>query len=254
MLKFITALLLAAVMVQGASASVISLVDVQGESDTALLVGANEDLTAKYYPDGKMPSQILAFWVNGVLYDAGLKDGHIVSELAKNGVKASDVTTILITHLHPDHFGGLVDAEGRAAFPKADVFVSKPEYDYWVSELKNGNVINTLKLYPVHTFMFGDEVIPGVRAMDTSGHTPGHVSYLVDDSLIIAGDIMHFPEIQLPAPDVSVRYDVDPAKAAQSRKFLLDYAAWKKVPVAGMHITPPGVINVRKSGEGYETF
>ena len=134
------------------------------------------------------------------------------------------------------------------------MYVSKPEYDYWVDELKNEAVINTLKLYTVHLFAFGDEVVPGVRAMDTSGHTPGHVSYLVDDSLIIAGDIMHFPGIQLPEPDVAVRYDVDPVKAVQSRKFLLDYAAWKKVPVAGMHITPPGVINVKKSGEGYETF
>ena len=252
MLKFITALLLAALTVQGASASVVTLVDVQGESDTGLLIGANEELTAKYYPSGKMPSQILAFWVNDVLYDAGLKDGHIVSELAKNGVKASDVKTILITHLHPDHFGGLTDSEGKASFPNAEVYVSKPEYSYWVDELKNENVIAALAPYPVHTFMFGDEVILGVRAMDTSGHTPGHVSYLVDDKLIIAGDIMHFPEIQLPNPEVAVRYDVDPEKAVQSRKFLLEYAAWKKVPVAGMHITPPGVISVKKSGEGYE--
>lgn len=254
MFRFTAAVLLALLMVQGASASVVSLVDVQGESDTGLLVGASDELKAKYYPDGKMPSQILAFWVKDILFDAGLKDGHVAAELAKNGVAPSDVKTILITHLHPDHFGGLADADGKAQFPNAEVYVSKPEYDYWVSELKNENVINTLKLYTVHLFAFGDEVVPGVRAMDTSGHTPGHVSYLVDDSLIIAGDIMHFPGIQLPEPDVAVRYDVDPVKAVQSRKFLLDYAAWKKIPVAGMHITPPGVINVKKSGEGYETF
>lgn len=93
--------------------------------------------------------------------------------------------------------------------------------------------------------------------MDTSGHTPGHVSYLIesdDEKLIVAGDIMHFPEIQLPVPDVAVRYDVDPVKAVQSRKFILDYAAWKNIPVAGMHITPPGVIRVKKSGDGYEKF
>ena len=257
MFRLLTAVAVAVLLAQCACASqlnVVSLVDVQGESDTGLLIGANEDLTAKYYPSGKMPSQILAFWVNDVLYDAGLRDGHIVSELAKNGVAAADVKTILITHLHPDHFGGLVDAEGKASFPNAEVYVSKPEYDYWVNDLKNENVISALGLYTVHMFLFGDEVIPGVRAMDTSGHTPGHVSYLVDDQLIIAGDIMHFPEIQLPNPEVAVRYDVDPVKAVQSRKFLLDYAAWKKVPVAGMHITPPGTISVKKSGEGYEKF
>ena len=260
MLKLLTTVLILCLAAQGACASgiqAVTLLDVQGQSDTSLLIGAEAQDLAKYYPDGKMPSQILAFWVNGVLYDAGLKDGHIVSELAKNGVKASDVKTILITHLHGDHFGGLVDSEGKASFPNAEVYVSKPEYEYWVNELKNEAVISALKNYTVHQFAFGDEVITGVRAMDTSGHTPGHVSYLIEaggEKLIVAGDIMHFPEIQLPVPDVAVRYDVDPAKAVQSRKFILDYAAWKNIPVAGMHITPPGIISVKKSGTGYEKF
>ena len=105
--------------------------------------------------------------------------------------------------------------------------------------------------------MFGDEVIAGVKAIDTIGHTPGHTAYLIEsdgEKLLIVGDIMHFPEIQLPAPNVAVRYDVDPEKAIQSRKFILDYAAMKNIPIAGMHITPPGLINVKKSGEGYEKY
>ena len=259
MFRLLTAVLVAVLAASSAYASInaVSLLDVQGEGDTALLIGATDAQKSQYFADGKMHSQILAFWVNGVLYDAGLRDGHIVKELAKNGVKPEDVKTILITHLHPDHFGGLADSDSNAAFPNAAVFVSKPEYDYWVNELKNENVINTLKLYHVNLFAFGDEVIPGVRAMDTSGHTPGHISYLIEadgKKLIVAGDIMHFPEIQLPVPDVAVKYDVDPAKAVQSRKFILDYAAWKGIPVAGMHITPPGIISVKKSGDGYEKF
>lgn len=260
MSKFLLAILISAFTVNAACASsinAISLLDVQGENDSGLLIGATDEQKAKYLADGKVKSQILAFWVNDVLYDAGLRDGHIVNELAKNGIMPSDVKTILITHLHPDHFGGLVDSEGKAQFPEAKIFVSRPEYDYWVNELKNENVIAALGLYHVNLFAFGDEVISGVRAIDTSGHTPGHVSYLIEadgEKIIIAGDIMHFPEIQLPVPDVAVKYDVDPVKAVQSRKFLLDYAAWKKIPVAGMHITPPGIINVKKSGEGYEKF
>lgn len=260
MYKFLLSILMLALAVNGAYASsinAVSLLDVQGENDSGLLIGATDEQKAKYLANGKVKSQILAFWVNDVLYDAGLRDGHIVNELAKNGIMPSDVKTILITHLHQDHFGGLVDSEGKAQFPEAKIFVSKPEYDYWVNELKNENVIAALNLYQVNLFAFGDEVISGVRAIDTSGHTPGHVSYLIEadgEKLIIAGDIMHFPEIQLPVPDVAVKYDVDPVKAVQSRKFLLDYAAWKKIPVAGMHITPPGIINVKKSGEGYEKF
>lgn len=236
----------------------LTLIDIQGEAETGLLVNASDSLKSEYYPNGKMPSQILAFLVrlgsNDILFDAGLRDEAIITRLAEKGIPPESIRTILITHLHPDHFGGLVDSEGKPSFPNAEVFVSKPEYDYWVSELKNASVISALRLYTVRQFAFGDEVIPGVRAIDTSGHTPGHASYLVEadgEKFIVAGDIMHFPEIQLPHPEVSVKYDVDPEKAEQSRKFLLDYAAKYSIPLAGMHITPPGIIRVTKSGDGY---
>ena len=235
-----------------------TLIETQGQSDTGLLLNASDSLKAEYFPDGKMPSQILAFWVDfgdrGILFDTGLRAGNIPSQLAENGVNPEDVKTILLTHLHGDHYGGLVNAEGKATFPNAQVYVSKPEYDYWVNELKNDGVISALKLYRLNQFAFGDEVVPGVRAIDTSGHTPGHVSFLVEHDggkIIIAGDIMHFQTIQLPHPEVAVKYDVDPVKAVQSRKFLLDYAARKHIAVAGMHIMLPGVLDITKSGEGY---
>lgn len=258
MLKILSLTLLFALIFSSAcSASIdaISLLDTQGEGDTSLLIGATDEQKAKFLSDGKMHSQILAFYVNGVLYDAGLKDGHVAAQLEKNNVKAEDVKIILLTHLHPDHFGGLLTPEGEKQYVNAEVFVSKPELDYWVNELKNENVINALKFYKVNTFNFGDEVVPGVRAIDTIGHTPGHTAYLIEDGgekLLIVGDIMHFAEIQLPVPDIAVRYDVDPEKAIQSRKFILDYAAMKKIKIAGMHITPPGFLSVKKSGEGYE--
>ena len=243
------------------SIETIPLIDRQGESDTSLLINASDSEKEEYFPDGEMPSQILAFYVKvqgqGVLFDAGLQDGNITAGLMKNGINPSDVKTILITHLHPDHFGGLVNFSGKASFLNAVVYVSAPEYDYWVNELKHKPVISALSLYQVHTFQYGDEVLPGIRAVDTSGHTPGHASFFIEEGgekLIIAGDILHFPEIQMPHPEVSVRYDVDPVKAEQSRRFILDYAAWKDIPIAGMHITPPGIIRVRKSGEGYETY
>lgn len=262
MTKIIFALTVSVLMASCAFAGgleVTTLVETQGQSDTGLLLNASDSLKAKYFPEGKMPSQILAFWVkvgdNGILFDTGLRAGNIPEELAKNGVSPESVKMILLTHLHGDHYGGLVNSEGKASFPNAEVYVSKPEYDYWVSKLKNEGVISALNMYRVNQFAFGDEVVAGVRAIDTAGHTPGHVSFLAEsggDKIIIAGDIMHFQTIQLPHPDVAVKYDVDPVKAVQSRKFLLDYAASKKIPIAGMHIVPPGIIRVEKSGEGYE--
>lgn len=268
MMKFFVAILAVVLFASSSfagSIEIISLLDRQGENDTSLLIGASDDVIQKYVPEGKLNSQILAFYVKfgdkSVLFDSGLHDGHVASELLKNGIKPEDVKLILITHLHPDHFGGLIDDEGKAEFPNAELYVGKIERDYWVDDVKSEAVIETLKQYEnrTHLFIFGDEVLDGVRAIDTAGHTPGHVSYLIEcenEKLLVVGDIMHFPEIQLSVPDVAVRYDVDPVKAIQSRKFILDYASWKNIPIAGMHITPPGIMNVKKSetGKGYEKF
>lgn len=261
MSKVIIALIVSVLMASCSYAGrieVLPLVDVQGHSDTTLLLNVPESLTSEYYPSGKMPSQILAFFVkvgeSGILFDAGLRDEAVLSKLDEKGIAPESVKAILITHFHPDHFGGIVDSVGKASFPNAEVYVSKPEYDYWVNEVKNESVISALKLYTVKQFAFGDEVVPGIKAIETTGHTPGHASFLVEadgEKLIVAGDIIHFPEIQLPHPEIAVRYDADPVKAVQSRRFLLDYAAWRDIPIAGMHITPPGIIRVMKSGEGY---
>ncbi len=101
----------------------------------------------------------------------------------------------------------------------------------------------------------GDEVMPGVKAMDTSGHTPGHVSFMLEDDgqkTLILGDLIHFPSIQLPNPDVAVVFDVDPAKAVQTRRRVFDYVSENNIPVAGMHVPFPGMLKLKKSGTGYE--
>ena len=245
------------------SLEVIALKDVNGKSETSLLIGASESEVSKYFPDGKMPSQILAFLVRvgeqEILFDTGLSDGHISNEILKNNSKPENIKIILLTHLHMDHFGGLLTPEGEITFPNAEVYVSKIEYDYWVKDIKNESVIKTLKAYEskLHFFDFNDEVVSCVKAIDTSGHTPGHTSYLIDsgdEKLLIVGDVVHFMDIQLPNPEISVRYDVDPVKAAESRKFIFDYAAENNIRVAGMHMTFPSVYSLKKSAKGYEKF
>ena len=103
----------------------------------------------------------------------------------------------------------------------------------------------------------GDKVMPGVKALDTSGHTPGHVSFLLKsgkDKLLVIGDLIHFSRIQLPLPEVAVKYDVDPAKAVQARKRIFDFACEKRIPMAGMHVPFPGMLNLKKAGAGYEEY
>ena len=240
---------------------ITSLLETQGKNDTSLLIGATEEQKAQFIPDGEVQSQIFAFYVKipgrEFLFDTGLKNGNIIKRLEENGVKNSDVKTIFLTHLHPDHFGGLVNGEDKATFPNAEIYVSRIERDYWVNELKNENVIKALNLYKnkIHVFEFGDEIFEGVKALDASGHTPGHTVFdikIKGEELLIVGDIMHFIEIQLPVPDVAVKYDVDPAQAIKSRKKILDYAAENKIKIAGMHIQEPGIIKIKKVNNGYE--
>lgn len=266
MKKFFAVLLLCLLVSSSAWAGkmeTVTLFDKKSNPDTSILIGANEEQKAKYFPDGKMSGNILAFFVKikgrEILFDTGLPDGQIAAELKKSGRNTGDVKTILLTHLHRDHYGGLVDAEGKASFPNAAVYVSRAERAYWVDEKKDQNVIRALAQYAdrIHVFDFGDEVMPGVKALDTSGHTPGHTSFMLKsgkEKLLIIGDLIHFPHIQLPLPEVAVRYDVDPAKAILARKRIFDYVSENRIPVAGMHIPYPGILKIKKAGAGYEKY
>ena len=241
----------------------VTLFDRQSKPNTSLLIGAGAEQIARYCPDGRLSGNVLAFLVKmkgrAILFDAGLPDGRIAAELKKNGLAAGDVKTILLTHLHRDHFGGLLDAEGKAAFPNAEVYVGRAERAWWINKKKDQNVIRAFAQYAgrIHEFESGARVMPGVKALDTSGHTPGHVSFLLKsgkEKLLIIGDLIHFTGIQLPLPDVAVKYDVDPVKATEARKRIFDYACENNIPVAGMHIPFPGTLRLKKTGAGYEAY
>jgi glyoxylase-like metal-dependent hydrolase (beta-lactamase superfamily II) len=99
-----------------------------------------------------------------------------------------------------------------------------------------------------------DEVVPGVRAFPTPGHTPGHTAWLVEsngDGLLIWGDIVHFPGMQFTFPDTSVAYDIDPAAAAETRKKVLKFVAGEKLRVAGVHLDFPAFGHVVPNGAAY---
>ena len=98
------------------------------------------------------------------------------------------------------------------------------------------------------------EAIPGVRAFPTPGHTPGHTAWLVhsgSDSLLIWGDVVHLPGVQLPIPDACVAFDIDAKAAAATRKRVLDQAATDRMRVAGIHLDFPSVGHIVVRGDGY---
>ena len=97
-------------------------------------------------------------------------------------------------------------------------------------------------------------MLPGVTAVEASGHTPGHTAFLLENGggkLFIVGDLIHFEKIQLPLPDVAVTYDSDPAAAVRARRKLFDRAVAEDLPIASMHMVFPGMGKLAKDGEGY---
>jgi glyoxylase-like metal-dependent hydrolase (beta-lactamase superfamily II) len=202
-----------------------------------------------------------------VLVDTGmgtLRPGfnRLPEALRAAGVSPADVTTVLLTHLHPDHVGGLASEGGSKAFPHATLVVSELETAYWLdggmaarvpesARATFQTVADMLKPYgsSVRTFNGETEVLPGITAVPLAGHTHGHTGFLVESNnerTLIWGDIAHFPDIQGPRPQVTVGFDLDPVTAVATRQRVLARAAEQKLRVAGHHLHWPGLATVEQ--------
>ena len=198
----------------------------------------------------------------------GPEAGRLPANLAAAGVAPGEIDTILLTHMHPDHSSGLTDrATGAALFPNAELVVHEAEPRHWFDDaalaraserervLMFGEARDQTAPYldRMRTFT-GGEVFPGITALPFPGHTPGHSGFLVasgDETLLIWGDTVHMPEVQVPRPEVSMTVDVDPALAAATRRRVFDMAAADRLAVAGMHLHYPGFGHVARTGDGY---
>jgi glyoxylase-like metal-dependent hydrolase (beta-lactamase superfamily II) len=188
--------------------------------------------------------------------------GRMMPNLAAAGVLPSDVDTILLTHFHGDHSGGLVAADGMAIFPRAELLYAPEEAAFWFDdanaaaapEAKRGAFAAAKAAaapYRERMRAIGEDAAPGITRGPLPGHTPGHSGYQVGGELLIWGDIMHVPDIQAPRPTVGVGFDVDPALAIKTREDILAKAASERLLVAGMHMHFPGFTHVTKAAEGY---
>jgi glyoxylase-like metal-dependent hydrolase (beta-lactamase superfamily II) len=195
--------------------------------------------------------------------------GRLTSNLKAAGYTPDQVDEVYVTHMHADHLGGLV-ANGKAVFTRAIVRAAQAEGDYWLNE-KNANAapaeskgfftiaIQSIGPYQAagryKPFQVDTELVPGVRAINTAGHTPGHTVYQVSskgESLILWGDLMHVAAIQVPDPAIAFLYDVDSQAANAQRKRIFAEAASKRSLVGGAHLPFPGLGHLRANGSGYE--
>ena len=195
--------------------------------------------------------------------------GKLQQNLKAAGVDPADIDTVILTHMHPDHSAGLTDPKtGQKFFPNAELVVHENEPRHWLDDGEMSRAgEREKKMYfectrgqiaPYHnqtrTFSASTEVFPGIRSIPMHGHTPGHSGYMIasgDQSLLIWGDIIHVPEVQVPRPEVTMAFDTDQHAAAATRKRVFDMVATDKQLIAGMHVHFPGFARLVKQGENY---
>jgi glyoxylase-like metal-dependent hydrolase (beta-lactamase superfamily II) len=214
-----------------------------------------------------------------VLVDCGSGDimgptcGRLPGLLDLLGIRPDQITDVALTHVHPDHSNGLTDpASGRKLFPSATVHVHQAEITHWFDDEQKAKATERQKrvyfdagrtqLRPylpdsVKAFDRERDILPGITAVPSPGHTPGHTCYIVrskDEAMIIWGDTVHIPEVQLTDPDVGMIFDTDSPAGAISRRWILQRCVDEDLLVAGMHIHFPGFARIRPGYSGAFRF
>jgi glyoxylase-like metal-dependent hydrolase (beta-lactamase superfamily II) len=191
-----------------------------------------------------------------VLLDAGLgpaNHGVLPRSLALAGVSPAEITDVLITHAHGDHVGGLLDAEGRSAFPRAVIHISAREWA-WMRGQAETRALAAVVAAQVRTFEPGQLVLPGITAIALYGHTPGHVGYEIvsrGQRLEDIGDTAHSAIVSLARPDWTGGMDLDPPAAAANRRRTLERLAASDELVFAPHFPFPGVGRIAARDDGF---
>jgi glyoxylase-like metal-dependent hydrolase (beta-lactamase superfamily II) len=209
-----------------------------------------------------------------VLVDAGAAGlfgptlGKLIGSLKAAGYQPEQVDEIYLTHLHPDHVGGLA-SNGAMAFPNAIVRADRADADFWLSETNLANARKDDKpffegarasLQPYvearrfRPFEGRTPLAAGITALPRHGHTPGHSTYLVESrgqKLMLWGDLLHVAAVQFDQPAVTIAFDTSNRAAAVQRKRAFADAASNGYLAAGAHLSFPGIGRVRSSGRGY---
>lgn len=239
--------------------------------------GEVDRLLASYYQtspvDVSVTSYLFRLPGHVVLIDAGA--GTLIGPtanklplgLAAAGLKREDITDIFLTHIHPDHIGGLL-VDGKVAFPNATVHVNQKDVNYWFDPANAEKASSTtrpffgatgvLKAYvdagKVKPFDDAVEFFPGMRSQPAYGHTPGHSFYVLESQgqrIVFWGDLVHITAVQFDDPEVAIGFDTDPTKARATRRAAFADAEKGGYLVAAPHLDYPGIGRLRREGNHY---
>jgi len=189
-----------------------------------------------------------------ILFDTGLDPEGITGALAEAGYTPDQVDHVVITHMHGDHIGGLMDGD-TPTFPDAAHTTAATEFDAWAA-MDNRTFDAKMRPLAERTAMIGDgdSIAPGITAMAAHGHTPGHTVYMIESEgkrLLLAADFANHYVWSLARPDWEVKFDMDTAQAAATRKRLLAMLAAERLPFVGYHMPWPGIGYVEETSAGY---
>lgn len=205
-----------------------------------------------------------------ILFDAGLGKGgraqgtgRLIEGLAAAGYMPDDITIVVITHMHGDHIGGVME-DGKPAFPKARYIAGEAEYNFWTDSARVGTpaeggqkgvLANVKPNAEKMTFIKdGGQVVSGITGILAPGHTPGHMIFNVESQgkrLVLTADTANHYILSLQKPEWEVRFDMDKAQGAASRKKVFDMISTDKVAFLGYHMPFPAVGYAEKRDGGY---
>lgn len=229
---------------------------------------------ANFLPEDRFVTGFTSTLVNTgtdlILFDTGFGElerrnglGRMRQQLQRAGYAADQVSVVVLTHFHPDHIGGLMEA-GQPAYPNARYVVGRKEYDFWIGtdsfpdEIGHFAGLAAAMVKPLAKNMVfvedGTEIVSGITSVAAFGHTPGHMAFLLESAghqlMLFADSATHFV-ISLQQPDWFFSYDMDKTTAAATRWRMFDMIAIDRIPFIGYHMPYPAIGFAEKSGMAY---